>query len=125
MEPQSNPVLLWQAREVDTGESSIPNPWKNENTQQTRPMKSPKAEFQLNKPLVSRHDKMVEEEENLRTMNTALLEMLFLQMAPDPNSAAQHSYRLDGAKQFITIWQNLGKIDLVEPPKSQSLHYGQ
>lgn len=83
---------------------------------------SPKKRFIANKDAAAAHDNFVRTGPVIASLETALLEMIYLQPSSDnPSKAWDAHSRLEGAKQFIRIWQNLSR----EPkplPKLSSDH---
>lgn len=86
-------------------------------------MKSPKAEFLSNRESCVAHTNLTEQQFLARTHQVALLEMLFRLGAPDANAAAANAMRLDGAKMFLSIWENLGTRETTTTISPQILNY--
>lgn len=70
---------------------------------------SPKKRF-LASPAAQAHDSLVNSPAVIASVDTALLEMISLQPSADnPSKAWDAHSRIEGAKQFIRIWQNLAR----------------
>lgn len=70
---------------------------------------TPRERFLLDKVAVKRHLDIADDSFVERTMEVALSEMLWRDTARNGPEALYQRYKLEGAKEFIRIWQTLGE----------------
>lgn len=77
----------------------------------------PKAQFRKS-PVCKAHIELVAMEGVHESLHTALAHYaLKMQSYPDMATAAAQAWRLQGAKEFIDIWLNLGESTQVRKPE--------